>query len=54
MTIVEEKRSHTATAPQGIANSKNTPISLRSSSSFLELENKILKEIPQNRRDEDI
>ena len=47
------KRSQTAaTAPQGIANSKNTPISLRSSSSFLELENKILKEVPQNRRDE--
>lgn len=39
-------------APQRIANSKNTPISLRSSSSFLELETKISKEVPQNRRDE--
>jgi len=47
------KRSQTvATAPQSIANSKNTPISLRSSSSFLELENKISNEVPQNRRDE--
>jgi hypothetical protein len=47
------KRSQTAsaTAPQAVANS-NTPSSLRSSSSFLELENKISKEVPQNRRDE--
>jgi hypothetical protein len=46
------KRSQTAaTAPQGISNS-NTPVSLRSSSSFLELENKISKEVPQNRPNE--
>jgi hypothetical protein len=47
------KRSQTAaTASQGISNSKNTRISLRSSSSFLELENKISKEVPQNRPNE--
>ena len=45
------KRNPTATAPQAVANS-NTPISSRSSSSFLELENKISNEVPQNRRDE--
>ena len=47
------KRSQTAaTATQSVAGS-NTPISLRSSSSsFLELENKISNEVPQNRRDE--
>ena len=49
----ERKRSQTAaTALQAVANSKSTPISLRSSSSFLELENKILKEVPQNRPNE--
>jgi hypothetical protein len=47
------KRSQTAaaTAPQAVSNS-NIPISLRSSSSFLELENKISKEVPQNRPNE--
>jgi hypothetical protein len=46
------KRSQTAaTAPQAVANS-STPISLRTSSSFLELENKISKEVPQNRPNE--
>ncbi|HZC21011.1 MAG TPA: hypothetical protein VE223_05155, partial [Nitrososphaeraceae archaeon] len=45
------KRNPTATAPQAVANS-NTPISSRSSSSFLELENKISKEVPQNRPNE--
>jgi hypothetical protein len=50
----KRKRSQTAaaTAPQSVANSKNTQISLRSSSSFLELENKISKEVPQNRPNE--
>jgi len=51
----ERKRNQpaaTATAPQAVANSKNTQISSRSSSSFLELENKISKEVPQNRPNE--
>ena len=47
----ERKRNQPATAPQSVAGSK-TPISLRSSSSFLELESKISNEVPQNRRDE--
>jgi hypothetical protein len=46
------KRSQTAaTVPQAVSN-PSTPISLRTSSSFLELENKISKEVPQNRPNE--
>ena len=50
----ERKRNQpaaTTTPPQSVDGSKTT-ISLASSSSFLELENKISKEVPQNRPNE--
>jgi hypothetical protein len=49
----ERKRNQPAatTPPQSVDGSKST-ISLRTSSSFLELENKISKEVPQNRPNE--
>ena len=51
MIIVKERGiTKRATTPQSVDGSKTT-ISL-ASSSFLELENKISKEVPQNRRDE--
>ena len=52
----ERKRNQpaaTTTTPQSVDGSKTTiSLASSSSSSFLELENKISKEVPQNRRDE--
>ena len=50
----ERKRNQpAATTPQSVDGSKTTiSLASSSSSSFLELENKISKEVPQNRRDE--
>ena len=43
----------TTTTPQSVDGSKTTiSLASSSSSSFLELENKISKEVPRNRRDE--
>jgi len=51
----ERKRNQpatTTTTPQSVDGSKTTISLASSSSSFLELENKISNEVPQNRRDE--
>ena len=54
MIIVKERGiNQAATTPQSVDGSKTTiSLASSSSSSFLELENKISKEVPQNRRDE--
>jgi hypothetical protein len=53
MTIIEEREARQRQQHhKEFLTQKNNPISLRSSSSFLELENKISKEVPQNRPNE--